>query len=446
MNILQVNNYDSIGGAARISEQLWRAYLDRGHGSWLAVAHKNLVDATVYEIPRRDITLWGRGWWWLYAKLDAWALKNGAVAKLQRSASTLARGRMGMMEALGLEYCDQPGSWMLLDVAPVFPDILQLHNLHGNYFDLRALPALSNRIPTVITLHDEWMFTGHCAYTFDCVRWMGGCGNCPDLMQYPSLERDGTACNWRWKRHIFRASKLHIATPSRWLMSKVECSMLGYLDARVIHNGVDFAVFRPGNQHCARRELGLRTDGNILLFLAYGGTKNPFKDYATLEEAVRILGASGAFERPTTLLIVGGQSSYEERYGELVVKYLPFNANPSQIARYYQASDIYFHLCRSDNFPTTVMEALACGVPVIGSAVGGVPEQLMDGKNGFLVPPRDAKFLVEKTLFLLENKEARKAMSQVAASDARERFNIERQADQYISWYEELLAGWRVAQ
>jgi hypothetical protein len=54
----------------------------------------------------------------------------------------------------------------------------------------------------MLTLHDAWLLSGHCAHSFDCQRWKTGCGECPDLDVYPASPRDATACNWRRKREI----------------------------------------------------------------------------------------------------------------------------------------------------------------------------------------------------------------------------------------------------
>src|SRR4029079_4578923 len=86
---------------------------------------------------------------------------------------------------LGLEDFDYPNSVELLRFLPQKPDLLHCHNLHGNYFDLRALAGLSRQIPTVLTLHDAWLLSGHCAHSFECERWTIGCGECPDLTIYP---------------------------------------------------------------------------------------------------------------------------------------------------------------------------------------------------------------------------------------------------------------------
>ncbi len=93
----------------------------------------------------------------------------------------------------GVEDFRFPAAWRLAELAPRRPQIVHAHNLHGNYFDLRALPALCQAAPLVLTLHDAWLLAGHCAHSMGCERWRTGCGNCPDLGVYPAVRRDATA-------------------------------------------------------------------------------------------------------------------------------------------------------------------------------------------------------------------------------------------------------------
>ena len=71
-------------------------------------------------------------------------------------------------------------------------NILHLHNLHGEYFSAFALPELTSIKHTVWTLHDMQAFTGHCAHSYDCDKWLNGCGNCPYLSVSPSIKKDTT--------------------------------------------------------------------------------------------------------------------------------------------------------------------------------------------------------------------------------------------------------------
>ena len=126
----------------------------------------------------------------------------------------------------GREFFDYPGTRSLLSLTTFRPDLVHLHNLHAEYFDLRYLPELSTTVPVAMTLHDEWTYTGHCAYTMGIDRWQTGCGGCPDLRIYPKIAHDGTHENWLAKQAIYERSRLYVSAPSSWLLDRARRSML----------------------------------------------------------------------------------------------------------------------------------------------------------------------------------------------------------------------------
>jgi glycosyltransferase involved in cell wall biosynthesis len=323
-------------------------------------------------------------------------------------------------------------------------DIVHAHNLHGYYFDLRILPELSGRIPLVLTLHDAWLLSGHCAHSFNCMRWQIGCGQCPDLSIYPSIKRDSTSFNWRRKQQIFRQSKLYITAPSEWLMRRVQASILApaIQDARVIPNGVDLGIFRPrGDRDEVRHRLGLPSSGLIISFAATGLRTNVFKDYETFRAAIGHVAAE--WSGPSLIFLALGEQGPEERIGPVRLVFVPFNKSVSELTQYLQTTDIYVHSARADTFPNSVIEALACGIPVVGSAIGGIPEQIEDSRTGFLVSPADPRSMAVRIKLLLRDGDLRRKMGAAAAETARLRFGLGRQAAVYLAWYEHILESRR---
>ena len=132
--------------------------------------------------------------------------KISTIAGFNEKIKLAGEPRRVINRLKGHDDFDYPGSVHVLKLTEAKPDILHFHNLHGNYFDLRALIELSNQVPVVLTLHDAWLFSGHCAHSLECERWKKGCGNCPDLTIYPPILRDATAYNWQQKINIFKQS------------------------------------------------------------------------------------------------------------------------------------------------------------------------------------------------------------------------------------------------
>lgn len=344
------------------------------------------------------------------------------------------RRRQFFETQLGRENIDFPGTYRLLQLPPQLPDIVHCHNLHGNYFDLRALPWLSRRLPVVLNLRDAWLLTGHCALPFACERWKTGCGNCPDLTIYPSIRKDATAYNWRRKRDIYAQSRLYITTVSHWLMYKVQESMLLGAAHQVIPNGIDLTVFRPGDKYTARRELGLSLTSRIVFYAANGGSESPWRDFRQLITAMRELAVSSTEE--LTLICLGQRNSVQDCIsGKLRVKYYGFERDPNRMAALYQAADVYALPALAEAFGKTVTEAMACGTPVVATAVDGIPEQIVDGETGFLVPKSDVTDMATAIRRLLEDLSLRHRLGDAAADHARRSFGLDRQVDGFLNWY-----------
>jgi glycosyltransferase involved in cell wall biosynthesis len=447
MRILQVNTTDMGGGAESVAWQLFQGYRNSGHISWLAVGSKESHDADVFPIPQDEFRhSWAKTWLGLAERIKPLVGVVRGAARIQKLCRRCI-GQPGrwVTRACGIEDFSFPGTWHLADLPPATPDILQCHNMHGawlsdgGYFDLTILPWLSHRFPVVVTLHDAWLLSGHCAHSFDCERWKTGCGSCPDLTIYPSIRRDATAHNWTRKQSIFSKSRLYISAPSRWLMHKVQQSMLApaIVESRVIPNGVNLAIFHPEDKKTVRVALGIPHDQKVVLFAAHGVRENRWKDYSTMRAAIEEVGTR--LQGEEVLFVALGDEGNAERVGRAQIRFIPFTRAPGDVARYYQAADVYLHAARADTFPNTILEALACGIPVVATAVGGIPEQVHDGKTGFLVPSGDVGAMATSIVELLSKDDLRRRFGQEAAHVARTRFDLQGQVNTYLSWFGEIL-------
>jgi glycosyltransferase involved in cell wall biosynthesis len=447
MRILQVNTADIGGGAESVAWQLFQGYRRLGHSSWLAVGCKQSHDADVFQIPQEEFRhLWARSWLGLAERLGPLVRTVRGANRLQKLCG-LGIGQPGrLLDRLrGIEDFSFPGTRYLPNLPPCSPEILQCHNMHGawlsdgGYFDLTMLPWLSRTFPVVVTMHDGWLISGHCAHSFDCERWKTGCGSCPDLTIYPSIRRDATAHNWIRKQSIFSKSRLYISAPSRWLMHKVQQSMLApaIVESQVIPNGVNLAVFHPEDKKTVRGALGIPHNQKVVLFTAHGVRENVWKDYSTMRAAIEEVGRR--LQREEVLFVALGEEGNAERVGRAQIRFIPFTRALGDVARYYQAADVYLHAARADTFPNTILEALACGIPVVATAVGGIPEQVHDGKTGFLVPSGDVGAMATSIVDLLSNDDLRRRFGQEAAHVARTRFDLQGQVNTYLSWFGEIL-------
>jgi glycosyltransferase involved in cell wall biosynthesis len=456
--ILLVSTSDILGGAEQVARDLFEAYRAQGIPSWLAVGRKVSEDPDVVLIPNDACRGWFARGWLAFGNLVSRLLGRWPrLARVGRYLGVMGQVRRLLKVLRGHEDFDFPGSRHLLEIAPQRPAVVHCHNLHGAYFDLEHLPRLSQQVPTILTLHDEWLLTGHCAYTFECDRWKSGCVHCPDLNIYPALLRDATAYNWQRKQRIYARSRVYVATPCRWLMDKVEQSMLAAakVEGRIIPNGIDLSVFRPVDRQAVRAELAVPPDAKVLLFATASGRRNPFKDYQTLEEAMARVAAAPSLGQKI-LCVALGESSPVRHLGHVEIRYVPFQSSRQAVARYYQAADGYVHSARAETAPLVILEALACGTPVVATAVGGISEQVRglacpvadqrhkgveaDRATGILVPPGDPAAMAGAIQYLLREDALRSRLAENALQDARARFDLRQQVQGYLEWYKEILA------
>jgi glycosyltransferase involved in cell wall biosynthesis len=169
------------------------------------------------------------------------------------------------------------------------------------------------------------------------------------------------------------------------------------------------------------------------MFAAQSARQSIWKDYPTMREAIRLAGEQ-LNGRPTRFFAIG-EAAPPEQAGAAKIEFLPYR---DSMAECYQAADVYLHAARADTFPTTVLEALACGTPVIATAVGGVPEQIIEAKTGFLVPASDAPALAECLTCLAQSPDLVRTMGAAARRDAVDRFSSDQMVSNYLQLYQEM--------
>lgn len=327
------------------------------------------------------------------------------------------------------------GSHYLLDHPLVnSSDVVHLHNLHGDYFNPFTLAGLSHYRPTVWTLHDMQALTGHCAHAFDCDRWQDRCGECPDLDIYPALQKDRTAELLAYKRAIYKRSRLHLVTPSKWLGEKVSKSILADHSLTYIPNGVNIQHFSPKYRTKSREKFDLPLDKLLVGAVAQAGALgNVWKGGTYTREILKTL----LSERDDVMFvdIGGGGESSEE--GVLSIPYLD---NPRDLAWAYSALDVFLYTSIADNCPLVVLEAMACGLPMVTFATGGIPELVRHGSEGFLAPTGDTQGLLHHLRAVLDDAFLRDRLALQCRNRAVTEYDYNKVGDAYLDVYKQAIA------
>ncbi len=399
-SILHINTSDSGGGAAKIASELCQTQIKNGFNSNMLVANKKSTDKYVEEIK-------------VVNSKKQHFLKYG-----QDSLQWQDFFHQSTAEIINLSIFKEA-------------DIIHLHNLHGNYFSPLALPLFSQNKPIVWSLHDMHSFTGHCAHSFECAKWEKGCGNCPQLNSYPSITKDTTGFIWNTKQKIYDKSNLHIVVLSDWLRKKVENSILSNQKIYTIHNGIDTSIYCKVDKVVAREKTGIPLDKKVVLFSADMGVNNPYKGGEFVKKII------DKYSNDSILFInIGG--------GKEVIKNssnwkIPYVNDPTEMAFYYSAADIYLYPTLADNCPLVVLEAMSCGLPILTFNTGGVPELVQHEETGYVADYKSFEDLCKGFELLVDNEELRNKMGENGCKRVQENFTVEIMNAKYMKIYTDIL-------
>jgi glycosyltransferase involved in cell wall biosynthesis len=314
-------------------------------------------------------------------------------------------------------------------------DVHHLHWICRGFIPVTMLSKISG--PLVWTLHDSWAFTGGCHIPLDCSRYQASCGRCPQLGS--AGNHDLSRWVWQRKHKHWRNLNLTIVSPSRWLADCARSSsLLRRRRIEVIPNGLDLTRFRPLDRGLARELLGLSQEQTLILSGALGLSRDPHKGFGHLQEALKILAAQG-WQEKASLIIVGSSAPQEPVDTGLKPIYLGTFHDEISMALLYAAADVLVAPYVQDNLSNVVMEALACGIPVVAFDVGGMPDMVDHLRVGYLARPFDAADLARGIEWVLADPERCKALGRAARSKAEKDYDISSIANRYAALYRSVL-------
>lgn len=302
-------------------------------------------------------------------------------------------------------YTGLKGGWLFFEtkrlmkrIDEIKPEIIHLHNLHDTYVHL---PLLFNyikkhKVPIVWTLHDSWAFTGHCPYftMAKCDKWKIGCHDCPNYRDYPSSFFDNSKRMWKLKKKWFTGvENMTIVTPSQWLADLVKQSFLGEYPVRVIHNGIDLAVFKPTPSDF-REKYQIRKEKKILLGVAFDwGIRKGLDVFVELSKRL----APEKYQ----IVLVGTDEQVDRQLPTNIIS-IHRTQNQTKLAEIYTAADVFVNPTREEVLGLVNIEANACGTPVITFNTGGSPECINE-KSGMVIPYGDIDAMKESIEYICDN-------------------------------------------
>jgi glycosyltransferase involved in cell wall biosynthesis len=321
-------------------------------------------------------------------------------------------------------------------LAELRPDVINIHNLHAaatHGWSLELVRACAAVAPTVWTLHDMWSFTGRCAYSYDCRKFLTGCdATCPTPTEYPALVPERIAGAWEQRRRLFEEhSHLIAVTPSRWMAREAIAGLWGGHRIEVIPYGLPLDVYKPVDRDLARKALEIEARGPVLLTAAQNLTERR-KGSALLGEALKQLK-----RQPVTLVTLGSGRLNLESDGQHVHA-LGFVDHERTKVLAYSAADLFVHAAPVDNLPNVVMEAIACGTPVVGFSIGGVPDMVRPGETGWLAQEVTGGALAAAIDIALDDVQRSVDLRPSCRAIAESEYSDDLQAQRYVALFQSL--------
>lgn len=312
-------------------------------------------------------------------------------------------------------------------IKNISPDIIHLHNIHGDWVNIPVLMnyLASADIPIVWTLHDCWAFTGRCSHfeLAKCDKWKNGCCNCTNKNVYPiTYLFDFSKQMWKSKRELFTALKnVTIVTPSEWLKEYVQQSFLGKYPVRVINNGINIEKYIP-----SQKKESANANKKMILGVASSWSKlKGLDDFYALDRLI---------DHDNYHIVLIGLNSEQLQKLPSAITGIQRTNNEQELIDYYSTASVFVNPTYQDNYPTTNLEAMACGTPVVTYKTGGSPESIPFPE--YVVEQGDIAGLLKATMDAANKKDS---MVNRIRNYAVENFSREKKYQQYIELYTGIL-------
>lgn len=281
-------------------------------------------------------------------------------------------------------------------------DVIYIHFVNCGFLNLNEIDTiLSLGKPVIFFMHDMWLLTGGCHYSFECAKYASHCYDCPNIgrKQWKNI----VAFNFKEKnKKISSHPNVYIVAPSLWLTNCAKNSSL-FKEKIVscISNLLNTNIFRPTDKQKAREYYNLPLNKKLILFGADGGSKNRYKGWQYLKEALRKID-----DLDVEVVVFGNKLDHN------AAEEIPFAthsvghiANIESLVLLYNAVDVFVTPSLAEAFGQTVFESQACGTLVVGFDVGGIPDLIKHLKTGYLAKYMDSTDLALGIKWALANKE-----------------------------------------
>lgn len=413
MKVVLINTSDSAGGAAIACHRLFEAHQSTDLATTLLVWEK--IKTTNKSILEPELE-------WRYKAIKNLNFYLEKLAFLPYEASKSVRFAFSTAK-FGIDISKNK--------AVQEADIIHLHWINKGFLSLDSLQQLVNlKKPIVWTLHDMWAFTGGCHYSDDCINYQTACGNCMFLKNKSTADLSNNV--WAKKQELFKYANFHFVTCSNWLQDiALKSSLLNNLSVHSIPNPINTEQYKSIKRATSAKYSILFQAMNIV---------DIRKGFIYFIEALNYLKITYPdFSKKIKLVFFGKSKNLALDNLGFESEDLGFLSNSEDIINTYQRTHLFVIPSLQDNLPNTVMEALSCGLPVVGFDTGGIPEMVTHKVNGYIAKQKDAKDLGEGIKWTLEEKDRYTNLSINARLKVEEQYSYKVISQKYHQLYQKVL-------
>jgi glycosyltransferase involved in cell wall biosynthesis len=296
-------------------------------------------------------------------------------------------------------------------------DVVHLHTV-ADWFDVpKWLETLPPTISVVISIHDMWHVTGGCFLYRGCDRYakeIEPCESCP-ILNWPANRFLAKAAHSQ-KLRAYRNCGVRMVANSHWLADIARRSPIAKAcgGVEVIPPGIDTTVFKPQDKTLCRKHFDLPEDAFVIVT---GGASltDENKNVPWLLEQLWALP-----DRDGVIVLAFGAGAVSGPPG-LNVRFTGGVRERRDLARLLAAADVFVSASLMETYGLTLVEAMACGTPVVAFRVGGIPEAAPDGQAAILCPPHDGAALIEAIIKLRSSPQLRQELGNLACEMAHSR-------------------------
>jgi glycosyltransferase involved in cell wall biosynthesis len=296
-------------------------------------------------------------------------------------------------------------------------DVVHLHTV-ADWFDVpQWLETLPPRMSVVISVHDMWHITGGCFLYRGCDRYtsdIGPCDPCP-ILRWPARRLLANVAHSR-KLRAYRTSGARMVASSHWLAGLAGRSAIAKAcgGVRVIPPGIDLTIFKPHDKKLCRKQLGLPADAFVIV--TGGASLNDRnKNVPWLLKQLSLLP-----DVEKVIVLAFGESSLPAP-DRLNVRFAGSIRDRHHLAQLFAAADVFVTASLMETYGLTLVEAMACGTPVVAFRVGGIPEAAPEGQCAILCELQDGVALLAAVTNLRKSPQLRERMGRIAHETAHSR-------------------------